>query len=640
VAASAESILRFGAFEADLPARELRKRGLRLKLQEQPFQVLVMLLERPGEIVTREQLRQKLWPAETFVGFDHGLNSAVNRLREVLNDSADSPRFVETLPRRGYRFVGSVTVASTKPSGVAKEQVLPTTMPDTKSGDDARTSYSGRSSLQKRALAGALVLLALGGIGWFTWRHTQVRRDLHAAGAIRSLAVLPLDNLSGDAEQDYFADGMTAQLITDLAKISSLRVVCRTSVIGYKGTQKPPAQIAKELGVDALVEGEVVRSGDQVRVTAQLIEATTDRHLWAETYRRDMRDVLDLQGEVAQSIAKVVQAKLTPEQHAGLATRRPVNPEAYEAYLKGQYFWNKRTLAGLGKSVEYFKQSIAKDKDNPLAYAGLADSYDLLQETEAVPTDDFHTKTKAVANRALELDSRLGEAHVTLARMMYFDRDWRGAEREFQRAIELSPGYATAHQRYSLLLMGMGRMEESLEEIQKARSLDPLSIVINASAGWRLVWAQRYEQAMSQLQKTLEMDPNFSETHLYLGWLYEAKGEMEKAISEFQKTTFTEAPHRGLASLGYVYAITGEKEKARRALAQLQDFSNGVQKFAYEMAIIHAGLGNRNQALQLLRQASDQREWVTSCMSVDPELASLRSDARFRGLLRQIGLTQ
>jgi tetratricopeptide (TPR) repeat protein len=350
--------------------------------------------------------------------------------------------------------------------------------------------------------------------------------------------------------------------------------------------------------------------------------------------------VLNLQGELAQSIANIIQTKLTPEEHEGLAVSRPVNAEAYEAYLKGRYFWDKRTNAGLRKSIDYYQQAIAKDKYNALAYAGLAESYEFLRSDESLQAKEFEARAKETANKALELDNRLGEAHAVLARIMYFDLDWQGAEREFKRAIELSPGYATGHQRYSLLLMQMGRTEESLREIHLAQALDPLSLSISSSVGFRLLWARRYDQAINQLQKTLELDPGFAQTHLYFGWIYEAKGETEKAIQELRKATLAHAPHRVLASLGYVYALTGNTRQAQNILNQLQGHSTSAYPFAYDIAIVYAGLGKKDRAFEWLTKSCEERIWGISNLKVEPELDSLRSDPRFQDLLRRVGLPQ
>jgi TolB-like protein/DNA-binding winged helix-turn-helix (wHTH) protein len=424
--------LRFGVFELDLRAGELRKHGLRVRLQEQPFQVLAMLLEHPGEVVTREELQKKLWPADTFVDFDHGLNKAVNKIREALSDSAESPRFVETVARRGYRFLAEVKVADAAP--IRSPELATEPHPTAEARD--RPDVAEKVAMSKRLLpslawkisAFALLLLMASLAAWKL--HSRNR----PSPVIRSLAVLPLESLSSDASQDYFADGMTDELISDLGQISALRVISRTSVMAYKRARKPLPQIARELNVDAVVEGTVLRSGDQVRITAQLIEASADKHLWSQSYEGQLRDTLALQSKVARAIADQIQISLNPREQAALKSARVVNPEAYVSYLKGRYFWNKRSAESLKVALAYFKQAIDEDPAYAQAYSGLADTYALLGDWQyAVMTPkEALPKAKAAAIRAMELDSTLGEAHNSLAFCLDgFDWDFNSARRNF-----------------------------------------------------------------------------------------------------------------------------------------------------------------------------------------------------------------
>jgi tetratricopeptide (TPR) repeat protein len=407
----------------------------------------------------------------------------------------------------------------------------------------------------------------------------------------------------------------------------------------YKRTRKPLAQIARELNVDAVLEGEVLRSQNRVRVTAQLIQTATDRHLWAETYERDLRDVVELQGELAQSIVATIKSKVTPEEHARLADSRRVDPEAYEAYLKGRYFWNKRTEPALKKSVDYFQHAVEKDPGDALAYSGLADSYDVLANSGWLPPKDAFPKAKAAADKALELDDALGEAHTVLASVLYrVNWDWHGAERQFKRAIQLNPGYATAHQRYSLFLMQRGRTEESLSEIRRAQALDPLSLSISSSAGWRLLWAGRYDQAIEQLQKTLEMDSSFVPAHLYLGLTYEAKGNLRKATDELRKAALSDAGPDTLASLGHAYAVGTQAHQAQKILQELEKPSKRAYVSEYYMAIVYAGLGNKQRAFEWLAKGCEHRDIELVSLRADVQLNSLRSDPRFQELLHCIGL--
>jgi TolB-like protein/DNA-binding winged helix-turn-helix (wHTH) protein len=441
-----DSIRSFGAFEVDLHAYELRKRGVKIRLQDQPFQILAMLLERPGVVVTREELRQKLWSAETFVDFDHGLNNAINRLREARSDSAENPRFIETLPRRGYRFIAPVEVMGSAhhprplfaeqdvptpavvplpvvypasnglPPGrdTDKSPVAPLCKPPTDRDSAAANRFLLRFPSRQITLAVLGVTLISVGFAWFTWHWKYVQRGIGSGGAIQSLAVLPLENVSGQTGQDYFADGMTDELITELAKISGLRVISRTSVMQYRGEKKPVPEVARELKVDAVVEGTLLRAGDRVRITAQLIRAVPEKHLWSESYERDPRNILDLQREVARAIASEVRVKLTSRERAGLSSTRPVDPVAYETYLRGLYFWNKRTEQDLQKGIECFNQAVHRDPSYALAYATLANAYNSLGIYAHLPPRKIFPKARAAALKALALDDTLAEAHAAL----------------------------------------------------------------------------------------------------------------------------------------------------------------------------------------------------------------------------------
>jgi TolB-like protein len=392
---SRSGLIRFGFFEVDQRSGELRKQGVKVKLQEQPFLLLQMLLEHPGKIVTREDLQKRIWPADTFVDFEQGLNNAAKRLREALSDSADAPSFIETIPRRGYRFIASINVGPRQ---------------------------------------------------------------------MESLVVLPLENLSRDPEQEYFADGLTEALINNLAKIAALRVISRTTAMHYKKTDKTLPQIARELNVDALIEGTVLRSGDRVRISVQLINAHTDTHLWAQNYDHDLRDILTLHAEVAQAVAREVQVKLTPHDYAHFAHTHPVDPEAYEAYLKGRYYWNRRP-AELGKAIQYFREATTKDPGYAPAFTGLADCLNSLTVYGLAPTSEGSAKAKLLAQRALEIGHSLAEAHTALGLATAYDYDFSAAEREFERAIELNPRYAHAHAMFSNLLGWTGRYEEAYTEV-------------------------------------------------------------------------------------------------------------------------------------------------------------------------------
>jgi eukaryotic-like serine/threonine-protein kinase len=463
-------------------------------------------------------------------------------------------------------------------------------------------------------------------------------------GRIQAVAILPLADLSEHAEPDYFADGMTEALITDLAKINGLRVISRTSVMQYKGVQRPLPQIARELNVDAVVEGSVLRSGNRVRITAQLIHAASDEHLWAESYERDLRDVLSLQGEVARAIANEIQVKLTSQDQARLVSAHSVDPEAYQLYLKGRFYWNKRTEAGLKRGIEYFHQAIDLDPNYALAYAGIADCYSLLgwDLFGALPPREALPIAKAAAKKALETDDSLAEAHNSLAwTKLAFDWDWMGAEREFKRAIELNPGYAITHHWYAECLAGMGRYAEALAEIRQAQELDPLSLIISSIVGWVFYFDRRDDQAIAEFRKTLELDPNFWVAHWTLGRAYEQKAMFVEAIAEIQKAIdFSGGSPLSLAALGHTYAVWGRRAEAERVLNELKESSKQGYISPYGIAAIHAGLGEKDQAFIWLEKAYEERSGWLIWLRAEPISDPLRSDPRFQDLLRRIGLTQ
>lgn len=634
--------VRFGVFEADLEAGELRKHGLRLKLPEQPFQILSMLLARPGEIVSREELRERLWPSDTFVDFDHGLNNAVMRLREVLGDSSDHPRFIETLPRRGYRFIAPVerksegangapeTGAGVAPAGEAeagRTSVVTTTV----------VPAHGRFSIPRIALLAAAVLAGSVLISAIAVHYVRgVDASKGKGTRSNSLVVLPLENLSGDKEQEYFADGMTDDLIANLAKIRSLRVVSRSTAMAYKGTHKPVSQIAAELNVDAVVEGTVMRVGNRVRITAELVQVSTDQHLWADTYESPIGDVLALQNRVSSAIVDEIRINLTKEDKERLAAKPSVSPEAYEDYLKGRYYWNRRSPEGFSKAIGYFEDATRRDPQYALAYAGLADCYGIIGATiyGALPSAEAAPKAKAAAIRALEIDPSLAEAETSLATAKFnYDWDWAGAAEGFKKAIEMDPRYPTVYQRYSLYLSAMGRADDSFEQIRKARDLDPLSISINVSFGWRLYLAREYDRAIAQLGDALELDPNYEWARVNLGQAYEQKGEYNLALQEFRHALeLSPSSPLTISALAHAYGVSGNHTEATKLLADLQTRSKKQYVPAYYIAIVYLGLGKNELAMDWLEKAYADRSNGLVFMKVEPELDPLRNNPRFAAL--------
>jgi TolB-like protein/Flp pilus assembly protein TadD len=566
---SARGPVRFGEFEADFRAGELRKQDVRIKLQKQPFQILEMLLERPREVVSREELQQRIWPADTFVDFDQGLSNGIKRLREALCDSAESPRFIETIPRRGYRFIGQLGTTH---------------------------------------------------------------------GRIESLAVLPLENLAQDPEHDYFADGLTEALITSLAKVSALRVTSRTSAMQYKGVRnKSLREIAGELGVEGIVEGAVLRSGNRVRISAQLINAVTDAHVWAESYDRDLRDVLALQSEVAEAVATEVQAKLTQQDREQLARARTVVPEAYEAYLKGRYHWNKRNPIGVKKGAEYFQEAIERDVTYAAAYAGLADCAGLAGFWGFVNPEQGCLKAKAAAHKSLEIEDT-AEAHASLGwAILHYEYDYSSAEREFQRAIALNPRYATAHQWYGHCLGYVGRFEESAASTRRALQLDPLSPIIHASHAGSFWVARDWDQTITACKHGLELDPNFAALHWLLAHAHQGIGAYEQAIRDRQRAVELSgnAPVF-IGELGGTFAAAGKRKQAQRILDELLEMSEQRYVMAYWIALILTGLNEKDGAFHWLEKALKERSAMLSWAKVDPRIDSLRSDLRFADLLRRM----
>jgi TolB-like protein/DNA-binding winged helix-turn-helix (wHTH) protein/Tfp pilus assembly protein PilF len=622
--------LRFEDFELDMRAGELRKHGVRLRLRGQPLQVLGILLEHAGDVVTREELQSRIWLADTFVDFDHSLHNAIARIREVLDDSAENPRYIETLPRRGYRYIGHVEEVQAPPASAEK------------AGDPGKVlSLPGPGKREKRlavVVPGGILcaLLALGLIAWTVWRPVSAKP---VAASIQSLAVLPLSNLSGDPSQEFFSDGMTDQLITDLAKIGSLRVISRTSVMQYKGTRKSLPEIARELNVDAIVEGSVVRSGQRVRVTAQLLEARTDRHIWAETYDRDRGDVLKLQGEVAAAIAQQVRAQITPEQHEQMSRAGAVNPAAYDAYIQGRlYFTTEYTKpASLRKAQQLFEDAIQKDPGFALAYAGLADTYVYLAYDGAMPKDQAETAAKKLVSKAMELDDSIGETWDTQGALKWnFDWDWDAADRAFSQAIALAPSYSCAHEDRAIFLAFLGRRNEALAEIAKIDQLDTgFSSVQSESYAYFAL--RDYAHLIETGKRGLILDPNDSTQDYFLGAGYEGAGRLQEAIAEYQKAIDRDDDPRFAVALAHAWVAAGEKGKAENMLRHLEHNAKAMAS-PYTMATIYAGLGQNDRALESLKKACSEKSLGAGSIKSDFLLDSLRSDPRFQDILRHIGL--
>jgi TolB-like protein/DNA-binding winged helix-turn-helix (wHTH) protein/Tfp pilus assembly protein PilF len=634
-------VARFGTFEADLASGDLRKSGQRVTLRGRPFEILEILLTRAGEVVTREELRQALWTADTFVDFDHGLNTAVNRLREALGDTATNPRFVETLPRRGYRFLAPVQWGDrpeVRPTHSERsEHREPVSPPESPEPAPPRSQPSPSPVRASRVLLAVAALAILAGLTGLWW---HVRSDARN-GPVR-IAVLPFLNLAGDGGQEYFVDGITDALIAELAQLDRLRVISRTSVMPYKGTRLSLPAIAAELHVDTIVEGSVLSSGDRVRVTAQLIEAATDRHLWANTYERASADVLVLQREVVRDIAREVRATLSPREEARLAARPSVDPLAYEAYLRGRILWDTMSKKGLEGSIGLFERSIALDPGYAPAYAGLADAYWILGSAgfEVAPQLETVPKARAAARKAMELDPDLDRAEATLG-FLEIDYDWNFAagERRVRAVLERNPSLASVHTSFSYYLAAMGRFEEAIAAAKRGQELDPLSVVPVQTLGFRYYYARRYAEAAMTFGRALDRDPGAFVARVGLGLVRFKQGRTKEALQELERSAQDSGDNRWVrASLAYVSARSGQLVRARQILARFEEESRGRYVPAFYPAVVQAGLGDSAAALAFLEKAFAERSGWMVFLKVEPFFDSLRADPRFVDLLGRVGL--
>jgi TolB-like protein/DNA-binding winged helix-turn-helix (wHTH) protein/Flp pilus assembly protein TadD len=632
--------LRFGLFELDVVAGELRKAGILIKLQPQPFRVLLQLVNRAGTVVTREDIKQDLWSDSTFVDFDHGINFAINQIRAALADSADNPRYIETLPRRGYRFIAQVE----HELSVAEDSIV--RAPGV--GDDSGNAGAGDIDLPASSgswwrnvrfsiVAAVVVVLLILAVQFARRRFT---RPANPSGERVMLAVLPFANFSGDASQEYFNDGLTEEMITLLGSADPKRlgVIARTSAMKYKNTQKDVQQIGRELGVDYVLEGSVRREGDRVRISAQLIQVRDQTHLWAESYERDGRDTLALEILIANTISDEVELTLSPPRAIARRTNaRPVNPAAYDLYLQGRFYWNQRTEAGFRKGVESFNQAIAKDPNFAQAYVGLADCYILLGPNDVMPAKQVYPLAKEAVLKALQLDDTLAEAHASLGFVtLLYDWNPTRAENEFRRAIELDPNYPTAHHWYAYDLAAMNRSDEAIAEIRRAVELDPVSAIVNTDACQILFLARRDDEAIAQCQKTIGLDPQFGQAYWYLGLLYEQKGMFDQAFEAFMKATPGPADSAQGVEFRAAYRHSGINGYWHQRLAMLERQSEAHYVSPWTFAVSHALAGERGRALEDLEKAFDERYPSMVFVQVEPVFDSLRSNQRFKDLLHRI----
>jgi TolB-like protein/DNA-binding winged helix-turn-helix (wHTH) protein/Flp pilus assembly protein TadD len=613
----------------DLGRYELRRGDRAVRLEKQPMELLILLVENQGQLVTREQIVVRLWEAPSAVDTERSINTAIRKIRLVLRDDPDKPRFVQTVVGKGYRFIAPVRLIRPEGPPVA---AIPLAPPPAAALPMQPAHHPAHLPLVRWLLfAGAFALAAA--LAASIWPHRP------AANPIQSLAVLPLQNLSGEPTQDYVADGMTDELITSLAGIRSLRVISRTTAMQYRNTHRPLPGIAAELHVDAIVEGSVVRSGERVRITAQLIQARTDRHLWARSYEGSLRDLLALEREVARSIANEVRSALTPTELAHFGKAIPFDPEAYQAYLKGRYYWNDRTAESLKKSLALFDQAVARDPRNPLPYAGQADAYNMFGNYQLLPPGQAFPKAEEAARKALSIDDSLAEAHASLGFARYqYDWDWSGAEGEFRRAIELSPSYATAHQWYAEFLTATGRFDEALSQIRYAQALDPLSLPISSNVGRLLYLAGRYDQAIAELKNSIELHPQHAYSRIYLGMAYEQKQMYPQALAEFKKAADL-LSLKYFVGVAHVDALMGRRQDAERILQHWEaPLDGGADPFL--LAGVYAALGDHPKAFALLERAYAEHSFLMCFIRVMPWMDPLRPDPQFARLLSRMGLPQ
>lgn len=624
--------VRFGEFEFELKTGELRRGQTVLKLQPQPAKILAILISRAGQMVTRQELAETVWGSDTFVDFDQGLNFAIRQIRIVLDDVADQPKFVVTVHRKGYRFIAPLEV-ETRRDAVASLPDVPTLpVPQT-------SQEKGSKSLHGKVILVSFGLIALT-IAAYLLLTSRLRS--HTSHPVPVLVVLPLQNLSGDPSQEYFADGITDELTTQLAKLRSVRVISRTSAMTYKATKKSLPDITRELNVDFVVEGSVVRSGEKLKLTVQLIDASSDHHLWAESYEDEVGDVLSIQKRVALQVASGIQGGLEPDEKARFDQSRPVNPQAYEDCARGRFFWNRRTEPDLAKALTYFQKAVQEDAGYAPAYAGLAEVYLAGGAYATFHPNEAYGLAKQAAQKAIELDATLSEAYVVLGVIAAeYDWDQREAEKQFIKAIALSPSNPRARQFYAEdVLEPQARFKEANRELSEAQELDPAQLMPRAAAGFAFYLARDYDRAVIQERKTLELDSRFPKAHQLLGLALLQQGKYDQAVQEFESAASLDSNPSYEAALAYAEALRGHKKRTQEILDRLQSGSPHRYIHPYLFVFIYSALGDREKALQWLERAEKERCWFLLYLNVEPRLDPLRSEPRFQALPRRVLGTQ
>ena len=628
--------LRFGAFEVDVVQRELRRQGLKVKLNEKPFQVSHVLLERAGDVVRREDLRQRLWSADTYVDFDANLNTALSNLRRALGDSTENPVFIETVPRQGYRFIAPVSKIDGT-SHVAADLDSETSRAQERQAIGSRVQRNQFPAFVSAAVLFSL-LLALGTFAYFHWWSRSAQANATPRKVI--ILVTPFENLSGDPSQNYLSDGLTDEMITRLGQSSPehLGVIARSTAMEYQGKRKSLDKIVREQRVDYILEGTFQRQDDRVRITAQLYKASDLSSVWAEQYERDATDLLAIQSDVAYRITQSLSLKLLPATPAHKITA-PVDPKAYDAYLKGLFQCDRSTREGAQQGVQFFQQAIHIESNFAPAYAALASCLDSSYFLGFLSSGQAHEQAKSAAQKALALDDSLVDAHLTLASILYeYDWNWPAAEKEFRRALELNPSSVKGRRLYAGYLMFAGRFDEALAEIRTAQQLDPVSLKINSMLGLIYVDARQYDRASQECNEVVALDPNFSDAHFCLGLAEYYQKRYAEAAVEFKKARASHAdPNQSLVALGVTYASSGDRVAAAKVLEELKGRATRSYVSPYGLADIYECLGDKDQALTMLKKALEERSSDLLLLATDPDFDDLRQDPRFRQMVMRIG---
>ena len=636
---------RFGVFQLDTLSGELYKHGMRIKLQDQPCQLLTVLLERVGEVVTREELRQRLWDHDTYVDFDHSLNISINKLRDALGDSAANPRFIETLPRKGYRFLAAVSVeevsdnrtpaAATPVTAVATADVA---VPSSTGVSNQQISSPKRSVLWLGIAALVLVAVAIGSYFW--WKQETATRGIRTGRIM--LAVLPFEDLTGDKGNDFFVAGLHDELIAQLGRLhpSRLGVIARTSSAQYAGAHKSIDQIGRELHVDYVLDGTIRSVSGKFRITAELIQVSDQTHLWVETYEPGMGDILMLQEDVARRVSQVLSMEFLPDTIQKMEQNTTENAEAHEAYLRGRFLWSQETHKSLEEAVTEFQKAVRLDPKYALAYVGLADTYNVLGGYGFIPPEEAWPKGKAAAAKALDLAPNSSDAYGTMAfAAFYYDWNWSETEELFRKALSINPNNQVAHEFYASYLHAMGRLDEADKQIRIAQDLDPLAGWVRDDKGWILLSRHRPEEAAVEFQKAIELNPRFPAAHLSLAVAYLRMKQYDKALREVAEAErLGGSPTRVLEVRGSIQALSGDIAGAEATAETLKSGKISGRMSPYSVALIYAALGRKSEALDWLDKAFQEKDTWTVWTKILVEWDSLRDEPRFKELQRKLNL--